>query len=505
MDIANQSEFLLTVAGTIVNLSSNSRFNVENYHVDYEGKQLVFTEITSGVPTQGVFTLNASVTLQMNFGSGMQTYFRGKILKRGKTGQNNLEGVQYTCVGIQQLADEVFINYNGYPEWGIVPDVYVSTDGTGVSTFFGRSVSSAITEIFSLMASELGSYGIPATIGTPGTDVFSSYVTNDFNFSNTTFVQAIKQLAAQEPAIRVFFDDLQNKWIFVNLRTASNLQIIPDPSNLLSLDVEEDLASRYTAVHLWSVNEYVLASGPKLDVSLIPDWNSGLEADWDLQKATGSASATTVNTDYAFVYRRWRLPASMVGFDEKSPYVLFAQVPYWSNEQRYISLSADIDVSNGVVLSRSPILTSGNPYVAGSARGPLDVVLSYYNTGTAPFIDYPQLRLPSSGYEGTAHTQYGVERVMRKLVDLFSLIDGTAQAMLDLHKDVIINGTLPLDGDPIESLINLQRRISIAGTPYPTGMETIGALYTGYTYNFGKRGQNQVNLSTDFSSVIRVR
>jgi hypothetical protein len=168
-------------------------------------------------------------------------------------------------------------------------------------------------------------------------------------------------------------------------------------------------------------------------------------------------------------------------------------------------VQANINLNEGAIVTHVPIVSRGNPWAAGKAVGPDGVYLVYYTSGTMPEETIYTMRIPNTGYEGSAYTDYGIEIEKRELVDLKAMTAANAQAKFNLMKDVVITGTLPIEGLPIPELLNLQKRIYFSHPTKDTGANSLGAIVTGYTYTFGKRGVNSVQVTTDMSGLVKVR
>lgn len=505
VDIADPLDFKLTVNSVVLDLSDESYFRADELSIGYEdGKQLVFSQISSPFPGVPSYDLNQSVALDINFGSGFKRVFSGKIRRRRHIGENNNEGVQYTAIGIQNLANEMVLKYDWLPSVVIFPSetTYITTVSTLIPVF-ATQIRSAITYIFSLASTELSSMGIPTTIGTPGLDGFGGFVFELMPFDNTNFVDALQQLVKLEPDKKVFWDDYQQAWTFPNVLNAPVAQIAVNSANVANLTYDADLSNRYTAY------EVIAAFGTsydllvKNDVLLTENWDPALELDWTVQKGAGLADPKNFEF-YTWVYRRWSIPNSVLQPSPKAPTHVYALIPFWDSN-RYVPVDCYVDWASKSVVANVPIVTKGNPYVEGKAIGPSEVYLTYYAQKDFTSFYVPRIRVPETGYEGTAYTQYGLQRVKSEVVELSALTVQNATSKLALTKDVIITGTIPLDGDPVEELINMNRRVLVNHPSNVTGIQSIFAIYLNYRYQFGSRGRNEIGLTTDLSGLIKVR
>jgi len=499
VDFTNQSEAVLTVASTPVDLS-NSLHRLDQLDVSYDnGKTLTFTEATSiGAPT---WSIDDDVTLQMDLDGSLKTYFRGKIRKRKRVGRNNQEAIQYTVFGIQRLASEITMTD------AIDLPLVTWTAGTDITTvgttaIYGQSISGALTYCFSTNATDLGSIGVTTSIGTPGHDAILGVLDGEVALQNMNFLAAIQQLVSYAPNYRVFFDDLQNAWVFPDILDQPVAEIELADDNLVMFEYEEDVSNRYTAIELTAPWEGVYVIPYKGYALLTPMWDTDLEDDWCYQKI-GLANPQNPNGNYSWVYRRWTIPDLVEEANKHAPMQVVVRA-LRENSNNYIPIDARIDLENRVAVAECPIVMEGNPYDPGHATGPLEAYITFYRTDTAPTGGWQSLRVPTSGFEGTAYTLHGLERTKKEVVDLMDLNEYYAQTRLDVMKDVIITGDPIIEGDPIPELINLQKKVRATHASKTTGLESVAAVYTGYTYQFGRRGENQLQLTTDLANLLRI-
>ena len=114
-----------------------------------------------------------------------------------------------------------------------------------------------------------------------------------------------------------------------------------------------------------------------------------------------------------------------------------------------------------------------------------------------------EIRRPPSGFEGTAFTEFGVEREFIQIVNRTEVTTANAQAILDMRKDIIVSGTLPIEGDPLRPFTDLNVRVLVQHPTRITGVQTHPALVTEVGYTFGKRGVTNIALTTDVAGLIR--
>lgn len=533
----------LTVNGSGVDLST-PYFQVEDLTVSYDGKELTFTEIASGGIGNPAFAPEQAVLLDMDLGNGAFRWFTGAIRSRETIGQNNSEGFQYIAQGYQNLADELtLVNTEGRPsvEFTVGTTVTsVRSDGTDVVTIFSKSIQSAIQEIFEISASALNSIGIPATIGSPGLTQFSGNLPETTSFQNIGFTAAITQLAALETGVKVFYNDQQQAWNFPNLLLSSTAVVHVNSVNLLEAVFDVSTENRYTAVHLYADVDDLIDEGiasktdinlnglpgslNRTEVALTSKWLPELESDWTIDLAHQGVLGTLEDENF-WVYRRWSLPDGVEPELPGTPIKLWQKFNF-NGVERWKRTHGRVNFRRREFISRYPLIHRGNPRVPGDVIGPIEVKMAYFPGGhlgaTWTFIsttnsvgtptyantqidmaEYPtDVRVPQSGFTGTAFTQFGVERELKQIVSKTEVTSANANAILRMHKDVVVTGDLPLEGDPIEQVLNLDRKVLLQHDIMLTGIQSTPAILTSYDYQFGKRGLNTLSLSTDVSGLI---
>jgi hypothetical protein len=145
VDITDQADCLLTVSTTPVDLST-SHYNLDRFDVSYDRKVLTFTEVCTAGLGSPSFTLDNEVELQFDFGSGLDTYFTGRIRQRRVQSRNNDESYIYVAHGTQMLANEIVVkDGNGLPLlfFGSGTTIITTLDSI---TVYSRLISDAITD-----------------------------------------------------------------------------------------------------------------------------------------------------------------------------------------------------------------------------------------------------------------------------------------------------------------------------------------------------------------------
>lgn len=544
VDVSNNSVFQLTVNGSLLDFNAD-KFDVEDLTVGYNGKQLSFFEITC-IDSQTFFN-EAEVTLDLDFtggGSALERVFTGRIRQVEYVGQNNLEAVRYTAQGNQQIANEVtLVNTDSRPNVEFTVITSSSSATTPTVTNVTLQIKDAIQDLFEINASRLNTFGIPATIGFPGLEQFTANLPETVEFTNVGFTQAIAQLAAFQPGVKVLWDDKTLKWTFPNLQTVPTAKIQVNSMNVVGLPLTFDTDDRYTALKLYANIDDILddailnkptegitiggTSGflERTTVSLEPFWLPELEPDWTLLKAFGG-NPFTLETENFWVYKRWKLPDELEPEWPGAPVSVMQQVNNWG-VVGWQKLHGRTIFSRRLFIARFHAIHRGNPMVPGDVIGPLAVSLAYYprnfNFSIPTSINSAgmgvtfvgttinqedvrdELRVPAVGFEGTAFDKFGVERELVQMADRSELTQVNAQAILDGYKDVIISGDIEIDGDPLPELIHLGKKVVAQHDVRLTNIDSLPALCTEYRYRFGKRGRSTLSLSTDVAGLIRTQ
>jgi hypothetical protein len=505
LDYTEPSDLLLLVDGTTVNFNS-PEWNLEELQVSYDGKQLTFTEIASPTLAYARFKPNDPVELQMDFGNGLTTYFRGKIRIREHRGSNNQDQVRYVAHGYQNVANDIVIKDNSGVPLVYFPSQAITIIPTPGSSYvvYGVPIWAALNDLFWRCTVELSSLGIPATIGDPGTWAFSGNLPSDVSLQNCGFVEGLKQLCAFEPSRKPFFDDTSGTWIFPDILNADIEDVVVSSVNAGELSYTLDLTNRFTRLQLVTAWEGTQGMAKKAAAVCTEAWDPELQYTWCLEFGASVDDPTLVGSGYWAVYRRWAIPDTINNRHPTAPTRVYAVFDFWSNA-KWVPIAAQVDFNNKVLMTNVPIVhPKSNPYDPGWAWGPDMVVVTYYTKDSMPTGGWYIYTEPSSGYTGNAYTLFGLEQTRTEIVDAVALNTGNAMAKLAIGKDVVVSGTLTLEGDPIPEFINLQRRLRVSDSSRTTGLEDIPAVIMGYTYRFGKRGANQITMGTDKTGFVRV-
>jgi hypothetical protein len=547
VDIADNTAFQFRVNSDLIDLTLvDSCFHVWNMNdltVSYDGKELIFEEFTGiGSPT---YQPEQEVTLDVDFGSGTATrIFSGKIKQRDHRGQNNNESVTYNAVDNFILANDITcLNSDALPRVVFTVGTTVTsvtTALTNVATTFTKNIAEAVQNLFDFNLTQLGSAGIPATIGFPGLEQFNTVLPETVSLENTGFASALSQVAAYQQGVKVIFDEAQQKWIFPNLLTVTTVLCNVASMNITELPYSVDTTDRFTAVLLYAdtddfLDEAIITKSEtvniggntgriiRTEVSLTQKWLSELEDEWTILKAMAGTLGELEDENF-FVFKRWSLPDNLIDPWPGTPVRVFQKVNFWG-EIAWRPLNGKPNFRRREFISHYHAISRGNPLVEGDAFGPEEVKMAYYPlqfeftfptsttsdgtptsfvTSTLDLSEFPDsLRVPSSGWDGTAFDDYNVQREFVQIVNRTEVNTLNAQALLDSRKDVVISGNLPVDGDPVEQFVGLGFKVFVQHPTRSTGIESRPALVTEWNYTFGKRGKNSLSLTTDVQGLIR--
>lgn len=393
------------------------RFTPTEFQVSYDsGKTLSFYEIPNTVYGQPSYTLNDTVALEINFGSGLQTYFTGRIKYLEARGENHNEGITYTAYGQHQLADDVdVVNLNGFPEFLVSASGY-ATD-YGVSYF--NSVRDAMTSLFSINATRLSSAGVPNSVDVSGISA-GAMVNRDLSLRGG-FFSAVRELAALDPGVKPFFDDVTQTWKFINVFNSPTLVLDVRSINLQAHSYSLSSDRKYTAVRLVDDGSEAQATQIFTPVNIgcyqiAPEWDTSLQASWTSDRGSHPLlqDGTSYNPYYD-VYRTYRVigrvsvpynPSIIVPIEGGVPLPLDGTVQIWFRPYSYIASVTINAYPTDVATGNRKLVT-----IISSAYGPANGISE--DDGT--FTGVPSLTL---SYERVTYRDAaGLERLTSVKVD----------------------------------------------------------------------------------------
>ena len=544
VDITDSNVFKLTVGGNEVDLTETSFFSMSDYTFDYNEKTLSFSEIATPEIGNPTFSLEDWVTLDIDFGDGFRQYFSGQITTRTHRGENQDEAIEYQAAGVQRLANNVTVqNTTGDPfiEFTVGTTIIsVHDNGTNVTTKLTKSVEEAVADMFTVMSSALQANSISSQINSKLLGNFEAQLPETVSFKNTGFFAALNDLVSYERGRKIIWDDVNQEWTFPNVFDAPILTTEINSTQIKNAIFDMTTEGRYTAVRLIAdFNEDIDTAAlnqdgqvedkngntftiERAEATLVNGWYGALETDWSYDRVHQD-SATNFENLYYWVYRRYLLedrldPPHWPGTD----ITIKAKMKQPGGLARWEKVQGKINLGRGEVITKYPLYGRGNPYIPGDGVGPEEIKLVYYPISwTAPVLDdegnetgatttvdqsnfLDEIRHPDEGFEGTAYKDFGVQRELLELVSPPEVSRDTARRRLEALKDVIVEGSIPFGGDPIEQFMNLQGSMLLSHPSKTTGIESTPAIITGYTYNFGNPGESTVELSTDKSDYLRV-
>ncbi len=324
------------------------RFTPLEFQASYDsGKTLSFYEIPNTVYGQPSYTLNDTVALQANFGSGLKTYFTGRIKYLEARGENHAEGITYTAVGQHQLADDVeVVNLNGFPEFLVSASGYATSYGV---TYY-NSVRDAMTSLFSVNATRLGSAGVPSAVDVSGIST-TAMVNRDLTLRGG-FFSAVRELAALDPGVKPYFDDVTQTWKFINVLNSTALVLDVRSINLQAHSYSMSSDRKFTAVRLVDDGSEAQETQIYTPVNfgcyqIAPEWDTSLQNSWT--SALGShpmlQDGETYNPYYD-VYRTYRVigrvtvpynPSVIAPIEGGVPLPLDGSVQIWFRPYSYVA------------------------------------------------------------------------------------------------------------------------------------------------------------------------
>ena len=509
-DLANSAQCQLLLGGFQVDITTSSKWNMLRLDVGYDGTKLTFTEVATPTISYPTYPNETEVELQMDLSgaaAGLTTYFKGKVKERQHVGQGKQEAIVYTAWGLQDLSNEVTcLAWNNIPWYQRFAGTIIQTVSDSLKVY-GTEIPTAITDIFTFNAADLAAVGVSSAIGTPGMDTWPAVKFNrELTIQNTQFLDALKQICSYYPQKKPYYDHTQDKWTFPDLLEAPEVIIDVGTMNVMEHVYTMSTANRYTAVHLYSHFDGRVVAASKGTGLCTKGWDPTLEADWSILKVAEEDPADLPESGgYTFVYRRWMIPIDTAEVNPNAPYRAYITVDY-DGQEVYQCLDAYIDLNNGIIVTQNPVVVKGNAWDKDEAGaiGPTNVYFTWYKLDTGPGVGLMDHREPAAGFEGTAYSLFGLERVKTVLVDQTECGTVNARARLNMLKDVIVTASVPIDGDPIPELINLNKRIYFRSTVHTTAIASIPTILLGYTYEFGRRGKSTIKVSSDLSGLLKI-
>lgn len=443
--------------------------------------------------------------------------FRGRIKRVELAGVPGAEQVAYTCLGLRELAKDVWVRDPASGSPRVVFNAPEDDEDYDAS-LSGLTIGEIIAWLFDEHAALLRAAGAIALAPADG------YVRAELDalgvvppkvvLDSVHFDDALQALLRFQPAHRLLADPATQTFRFREVAALPTKTLMYNSADrpLLAL-LRPSTEGRATAVEICGpmrpVNETLyLSTG-----GLMKLWNPGLEADWTWAKCFDPANSET----YGRVYRRFQIadaakrriarslaePAALGGGAPARCPQVYRKTPSGA----WALVPSAFDFANGVIMLAQPA-TVGDEYAEGGAACTADICLVY-----AYLAEPLSIRRPASGYEGTAYTRpTNPVRVVRRFYDEDFVLPAQAARYADIaaqllaaYKDTVFRGTVRL-GVLDWSLADLSCRVCFAakddvGEPVETGFETLGAVLLRVVYDF-RAGRTELVLSTDTSAFV---
>lgn len=498
-------------------------FVLNNLEVDLDGKVLTFSEILLTDTSTPKYSLEEWVTLQFDLGDGMYTFFRGKIREQTRTTDRDSDVIEYSAHGVMRVADDIEAIGEDGDGFYIGNIDSPTTITVGSSTYVlpaggHPTVRQAVQAMFTSASSALQANTISTSLDLSGIPE-GVYIDGNTRISGG-FSSAIKTVLAAAPGIRHWYDDDAEEWKFFDVFAAPVWVVDASSVCPTSFNHTKSSEGRYTAYNL-AARDGLLGMSKTTVSSVYPAWDPDYEENW-----THASNATDRDNEFKFVneqlekvYREFLIdiPVGNVrqAADVKLHYKINgdpSDIYGWHTVDATIELRSTQPNSNGltsvsgplftptgpvvgqlagnalpnpyaVVRVEDPIVTLGNPNVPGDAYGPIfGIVVTYF---TPQPIELSQIvRYPPSGYAGTAFTEAGIQRERYEVVELGQATFENAYRKLLPLMHIKRSGSIPIYGNPMKEMMNMNARVSVVHPTVVTGMEDGQVMLSGYSYDF---------------------
>lgn len=478
--------YRLTIDGRAVPLrgpaGTERSVGLEQISISYDAaRQLDFREL--GDPTVFAFSLGQEVRLEVN---GIEV-FAGRINERAAGPRYRAEDAKARAKMIDLFDDETNRAEIQLPR---------------------MPANEMLDILFDKHATQLANEGLSAT----RTNVPTGEVAGH-SFSGS-LLDAVKFVLGQLPGWEVLVDETE--WRFIDTASSPTFTLALDARHTGGLGgIRISDEGRYTAVRLLGSE---VSSITKKEATAQPAWNQALESNWTKNDAKSSSTPTGARSDQAAVFRRWSVPpstASQVVLSGQTsengetvplkPFlgVLRSDVLGGTPEDRYVRKRvADLSqLGDGIIVSEDPLLVVPNqdrvnfhnPNQPGKSKRAPDVRFVFYGKTT---LAAPGIRVPATGFEGTAFDVINIRRDRVVRVDENGLVNEEfAQRILDSLKNLLVEGGVDVLGDVPPELWGLDRRVNITSSKVVTGMEAINAPVRSLAYDF-RNQRASLDLST---------
>ena len=497
--------YTLTVNGSEQNLTTR-RISLDLLQVSWkEPRRLVFVQHLPH--SDADYTVEDHVALSVDG----TTRFRGRIKRVELDGSPGDERVLYTALGLRESAVDVTVcdPDHGFPR---VPFNAPPGDEDYDAGRSGKTIGQIIAWLFDQHAAQLRAAGVIAEAPATG------YLSDDLDaldvvppklvFESQHFDAALCSLMRLQRGARFLADPETQTFRFRTLSSLPGKTLTYNSADKpLAALLKPSTRGRATALEIYGPRRPVNHTLTLDEAELTKLWDDELEDDWTWPKAFDPDNADT----YARVYRRFQITAPAnrpMARRLAEPAALGDTPPAWAPQvyrktadDSWAPVPASFDFENGILLLAQPA-TVGDEYAEGDAACAEDLALVY-----AGLSDPLSVRVPESGYQGTAYSRPGnpLEVVRRIYDEAFirpdqeSDVADLAEELLAAYQDVVYAGTVKL-AQLDWSLADLAHRLSFAakdddGDPVTTGFESLHAVLLGTTYDFA-HGRTDLLLST---------
>lgn len=352
-------------------------------------------------------------------------------------------------------------------------------------------------------------------------------------FESESIRSAVERVCHQfAPRRKILFHSGTRRWRFLDVTAGTSRRLTLNDHTatavVLSLDLRPSIADRYTAIKFY---------GPETSTLELFDWRGNFQGPGSTTSTTtGGETADTLAPvlasgvkleDYSdaggmkevWGYSRWQIvdPDKRRGalyFPEEitvqlGPYV-FVQV---ARPQLLLSWDGGVNWQIADAVRYDPLtgtVDTGIPWYKFVSPAPVAASTQNYFVPNAvrlvwQYLDVPlSVRVPETGFEGTAYTVDGLQLERRLYDESLSVgrefgvpvttaerraaFEALGRELLDLHKDISYSGGCTLAGIQYD-FARLNRRVSFNavdadGDPLETGWETITAAVTECEFDF---------------------
>lgn len=345
-------------------------------------------------------------------------------------------------------------------------------------------------------------------------------------------------LSSHDPAIRMMLEPGTRKWRFQNMKEAPEVTVtLNDPANatgmVLSCEIQRSAEGRFGAIEIYGppTREWadaVYGSGGTDTMDLVDAYTAGtspntftcwwkfeiVDPDYTAMVRKGPYPITVNGPVTVFSKGDGTIPATVIPSYISTPWAVFTATFQDNDGGSDIPSSFSgwqCDARAGIVSFGDTCICRLNPTGTPKIEPPESATFHY------PRLAEPlMVRVPESGFEGTAYTVGGLEEVLRiydeslavgyeygnpvSTMTRIARFEEYAAQLLEQKKDLIYAGGMTLEGMQYEFCL-LNRRVNLAaldddGDELITGWEEIGALVSDVEYDFAA-GTTTLQFSSD--------